>query len=366
MTAGGGGNSSGGGSSAPTSSPGTAPQKRPDDLPEHIPFATGLDEDGNPIDSNGERVPQHLPGSTVNTSPTSGYNKDGNLPYIDPDWQPEVGALDPVLRSATTTSQIVDHMNQKYADRGWDFSDLKNTNYEPGTLMHVESAREAAQAFDDIVTKYPFIEFSSISPLRASYEPETELNSQQRSNAFVQPGYGYHGAEYTSINAPMATLAGRAGAHSTYRKGRRDSETRDYNLDAMNRPAYYTMVHEMGHVVDFNGNATSHPRIKQLFEDTFEETPQFGKLYDKFLDDQMSNTVFQNRRTEMYKEWLSTQLVSAYSFVGSDRSRGEYMVETIAEAFLDVETRGTNAKPMSILIHQIVIEEAKKAKGVPL
>lgn len=344
----------------------------------------GYNDKGFPVDANGDRVPQSLSRNSPNAGrPGAGYGrKNENGIYVnksstgqpsaqDPDWIPEVGAVDPVLRAATTREQIIDHLTEKYKDRNYDFSDFKNPNYVD-TEMDLEATREAAQAFDDMLTKYPFITFTSNKPLRAVYAANRPKNSQsQTSNAFasadsapvVNGELKRQGASFISLNAPMATTGGRNLALTSYGKGRRDSETRDYNLDAMNRPTYYTMVHEMGHVMDFNGNSNSHARIQAALDDAYRESEAYATL--SAAGPSNPEYIESNLRT-LRDAWLSTRLVSAYSFAASDRTKSPYIVESIAEAFLDVETRGDDANALSKLIHQIVVEEAKKAKGLPV
>lgn len=340
-------------------------------LPGNVPVAVGTDGDGNPIDVNGNRIPVNPFPNPKNTRPGAGYGPVGGLNLTDVDWIPEFGAGDAELRAATTRQAIVDRLTAKYASRNWDFSDLLNSNYQNDTLS-VEAAREAAQAFDDMITKYPFLTFESdppggvVKPLRAIYDDTRPANlAGQTSNAFAMPNavwnwgkWNYTGAEYVSVNEPIATRGGRNSAWLAYRNGRRDSETRDYNLDAMNRPTYYTMIHEMGHVMDFNGKGNSHARIEQYLQDVFDDSDVADELAQLSASQQFT------QRDRYFRRWLSTQLVSAYSYKSSDRSLGSYTVETIAEAFLDVEARGANANYLSKEIHRIVVEEAMKAKGV--
>jgi hypothetical protein len=330
-------------------------------------------------------VPQSVVSPSPNARPGAGYNVPGADTLQDPDWIPEVGALDQTLREATSIAQIVDHLTAKYQNRDWDFSEFQTSNFT-GDPVDLEAAREAAQAFDDMMTKYPFLTFESdppggtVKPLRAKYAPgapSSQTQSKQTSNAFAMPNGEKNpatgsyirdplrptralsvGAEYVSMNQPIATKKGRNANFEYLRAGKRDSETRDYNLDAMNRPTYYTMIHEMGHVMDFNGRSNSHAIINQYFQDQFDASDKAKELLPLTPSQRTA------RRPGLYKEWLSKELVSAYSYKNSDRSKGQYTPETIAEAFLDVEARGANANRHSIAIHAIVVEEAKKVKGV--
>lgn len=383
VTGGGGGGNAGGGSSAPTSTPAPQPfgtvARRP-------PVQVGVDSNGNPIDKYGQRIPQPL--TNINSYPGAGYPpvdsegtsqhvaSTGLISNLDPDWQPEVGANDPVLRAATSVAEIVDHLTEKYKDRNWDFSEFRIPNFT-GDAMDLEAHREAAQAFDDMVTKYPQIEFQPstpggvVKPLRAIYEAGTRRNQQsQGSNAYMQPAGVYqhatsttagkwtYGAGYVSVNQPIATTRGRNSNYYYYAEGHRGSETRDYNLDAMNRPTYYTIIHEMGHVLDYNSNTSSHKRVEDMIWGRFQQSDKYQALTA------LSPAKQKQMVTKYFNDWLSDKLVSNYSYRKSDRSKGAFVVEAIAEAVLDVETRGDKANEFSKAIHAIVIDEFNKAKGV--
>lgn len=378
----GGGNGNGGGS-APATAPTVTPEPvNPVQGNTYKRVAVGKDANGNPIDDQGRRVPVSVTDDSPNTHPGSGYaqrGEDGKSTNVsqlgerrlaDGAWIPEVGANDPVLRSAQTIQQIVDHMNSKYASRNWDFSSLSAPDFG-ANKMDIETAREAAQAFDDIVTKFPQIEFSDPKPLQAqgnrAYAFARALGATATTTDDGYVTKTYTGSQFVAVSLPSATTEARNELFILHRDGKRDSETRDYNLDAMNRPTYYTMVHEMTHVLDMNGGGNAHPRVLEYINNAWEESPEADRLYNRLID-QLGESAglreFNRAKPALVKAWLKNRLVSAYSYSGSNRDQGMYIVEAIAEAGLDVHIRGDKANEFSKAIYQIVVEEFNKAKGI--
>jgi hypothetical protein len=322
-------------------------------------------------------VPESLIDPSPNTHPGSGYTERGpdgkplNISntnvarYGDDKWIPEFGAGDQQLREAQTIDAVVDRLTEKYKDRNWDFSALRNPNYDG---IDIESVREAAQAFDDVVTQFPFISFNTNTPLRAILDPSKGPGEKQDSNgfawnehAFVTMTNGYaikdyeKDTDYISINQPIAITDGRNQNHYYYAEGMRKSETRDFNLDAMNRPVYYTIIHEMGHVMDHQGRGVAQERVLNylaiVFEDSEDYKPNLGLIGD-------------TRYNRAFNKWLKDKLVSNYSYTDSNRDKPIYVTEAIAEAFLDVQARGNMANEYSQKIYKLVIEAAKEANGV--
>jgi hypothetical protein len=271
------------------------------------------------------------------------------------------------LREAQTVDEIVDRLTEKYKDRKWDFSPLKAPNYAP----ELESIREAAQAFDDMISKHPYIEFSTNQPLRAQLHNGSETTSGYAVNKGVFANKGLKtytkATDHVSL-AASGTTGVRNRLHNDYSKDNQKSDTRNYNLDAMNRPAYYTIVHEMGHVTDHSGRGRAQQRVKDYFiEDMKDNSPKLDKKYGEYVDkygddkgEQLFEQWVEDNLDNLLNEWMAYKLVSNYSYNGRVRSSGPYITETIAEAFLDVEIRGDKANEYSKKIYEILIEEAKK------
>jgi hypothetical protein len=79
--------------------------------------------------------------------------------------------------------------------------------------------------------------------------------------------------------------------------------------------------------------------MERLYGNRFEITPEFE---------------------ELEKNWIRKNLVSAYSFKDSDRDKGVYWTEALAEAFADVELRGEQAETASRIIHKAMVDAAEE------
>lgn len=273
------------------------------------------------------------------------------------------------LANATTREEIAAYMANKY---GWDMSDFLNPEMERPNPSFIpvtpdfESMREFAQAVDDMMTKHPFLRFDTNNPMRVGRLPDAKPSQGWTANAFASMSYVWNPStgKYQWTGAKSITLSAigvpeyRERASIIYSRGQRDSRTRDHNPNVIDRPAYYTMIHEMGHIMDFNGKGNSHKRVEDAIDDLYRQSPDFESFKQRF-----PNSWQQNWQIDRDK-WLEQRLVSAYSYKKNDRTQGINTVEAIAEAFLDVEARGEYADPMSKLIYDIVLEEAKKARGV--
>ncbi|KRD08587.1 hypothetical protein ASE48_08465 [Mycobacterium sp. Root265] len=225
--------------------------------------------------------------------------------------------------------------------------------------LSLESTRQFAQAVDDILTKYPFVKLKA---LRGEYYPVR--GEETSSYAHASGVFSIHGdgiGHYVAINAPLASDADRARAASASKRSYYDNKYAQYNDDYAARPVYYTMIHEMGHVMDINGKGGSQRKIEAALESKFRTSPEYADMIDDLWS---GNNPTPGQFRQQYNKWMSTKLVSAYSYENSDRDKGPYIVEAIAEAFADVEMRGDKAEAMSKLIHQLVLAEAKKVKGV--
>jgi hypothetical protein len=258
--------------------------------------------------------------------------------------------------------EIVAHLTEKYKDRGWDFSPLKSPQYP----ADFEAIREAAQAFDDMMQKHPYIKFRDKKPLVIyKYEKENVNGFARNDSGYISKGIKTYTKDGQFIAAAQGTgtTLGRNTDHYIYETGQNGDEIRDYNLDAMNRSTYYTMVHEMGHMLDYTGRGRSQQRIRELFEETFTESPEGEKAYQKYVDKygpDKGQVMWDKAFDEILNIWLRDKLVSDYSYTSRNREKGAYITESIAEAVLDVEIRGEKANTFSKKIYDLVIEEAKK------
>ncbi len=215
--------------------------------------------------------------------------------------------------------------------------------------MDARTAREFGQAVDDIMTKYPFLKLDAI---RADYAPYGDpLTGEAYATPKLNADFKKVGAENVTISA----LVDEKGKEGTEWKRRQLSMLQGdsrYAASSYQRPVYAVMVHEMGHVMDFNsgGNAVDAAKaairkhVAGLPGAPAKNTPEFE--------------VFEAK-------WLEEELVSAYSFETREgepfsRSNPVYWVEALAEAFADVEIRGDDAEVASKIIHKAMVFEARK------
>lgn len=267
---------------------------------------------------------------------------------------------------------MVKHVTQKH---GVDASGLLNPEFETGLPgkslptkpLDIENARQTLLAVDDVMTKYPFLDLRRVT---ARYYPSSgeELSAYAFANGvhYYDPNTGdlvWTGeGDYVSISYPMASHEDLRRISSASMKGYLDNRYRNKNKVYADRPAYWTMIHEMGHIMDFNGKTEARRKIDKALKDRWFADPDTKAAFQAAKD--AGSPLTDTQKQQNYFAWIKDRLVSGYSYHSSDRDRGPYIVEAIAEAFADVEMRGANAEELSKLIHQIVVDEAKRVKGV--
>lgn len=276
-------------------------------------------------------------------------------------------AQDPTLLNAKTVQEIGMHLQNKY---GIDVDEFINSKFDgriEGTTpkeLSVESARQFALAVDYVKQKYPFVELERIRADYAKREGfEAKANASAKPKSVKDPeaprGVRVVGHDSVTIGYNLATDEDRVAAGAGYVTGQRNrARTSEH---AFENVVYYSIIHEMGHALDNTGQRKSWERIEQELYWAFEESPEFAAFDpSKYPNPDTA----EKKEREVFNRWLADKLVSNYSYQGGKRGNEINMVEAIADAFLDVEIRGMNSEELSRLIHRILIEEAKKAKGV--
>lgn len=234
------------------------------------------------------------------------------------------------------------------------------------------TAREFGQSIDDVFTDLPFLE---LDEFKADFYPSgNPLSSVAHAGQRVGPERG-NGASRLVINQ-MADAEGEApgSAYERYRRGiSADSFDNRYKAEAIKRPAYSVGIHEVGHVVHFNGGDPTQV-TKDCFLALRQEifnTPGAKALREQILRDKPGafERLAGNRLElmpeyeEFERQWFRDNLVSAYSFKDGDRSTGiPDRYEMLAEAFADVRLRGDNAEKASKIVHDVMVEAARKNK----
>lgn len=228
------------------------------------------------------------------------------------------------------------------------------------------TAREFGQAVDDMLEKYPFL---TLDEIKADFYP---TGNPLSSVAHASSRPTRDGARYVAVNQ-FADVEGQTPGTARNRYAQsiaQDSYDNRYKAVAQDRPVYAVMIHEMGHVVDFNSGGKAQERaalalreyIKSLPEaQSIKELPKIKIFAERYTS---VNEVFtySTEYQDFERQWLRDNLVSSYSFKDSDRNAGVYLTEALAEAFADVELRGDKAETASKIIHKAMIDAARENK----
>lgn len=139
---------------------------------------------------------------------------------------------------------------------------------------------------------------------------------------------------------------------------KRSSNVRRFNphLPQGHSGAEQTIIHEFGHVLDYQGEEVTHRQAsKQLKLAFLQDNPKMKSLAktdpDKFK--------------AAYQKWLEDGL-SGYSFVGGHHGYNARldMGEAIAEAFCDVEMNGDKASHAAHVLHDLVVKNSTDLESI--
>lgn len=220
--------------------------------------------------------------------------------------------------------------------------------------MDARTAREFGQAVDDVLTKYPFLKLDAI---RADYAP---YGDPLHGLAYTTPKLDADfkrigGAENVTI-CGLVDEKGKEGVEWKRRQLSMLQADNRYAASSYERPVYADMVHEMGHVMDFNSGGNAVPAAQSAIRRHIAGLPGAPAKNSPDFE-------------AFEKKWLEEELVSAYSFETPDglfgRENPVYWVEALAEAFADVEIRGEGADVASKIIHEAMVFEARKFSTPP-
>lgn len=287
---------------------------------------------------------------------------------------PASGPLDrAVLDSSTSVEQVASFINGKYGIDTDGFVDspmAKGIPIEESLAkgrdvfsaaraakerqMDARTAREFGQAVDDVLTKYPFLKLDAI---RADYAPYGDPLSGE---AYAQPKLDAEFKKIGARNVTISALVDEKGKEGTEWKRRQlamlQQDSR-YAASTYERPVYAVIVHEMGHVMDFNSGGNAIPAAQAAIR--------------KYVAGLPGAPARNTPEFELFEaRWLQDELVSAYSFETREgepfsRDNPVYWVEALAEAFADVEIRGDEAEVASKIIHEAMVSEARKFSTPP-
>lgn len=240
-------------------------------------------------------------------------------------------------------------------------------------FIDARTAKEFAQSIDDVLTDLPYLE---LDEFKADFYPSgNPLGSMAHAGQRVGPQRGT-GASRVVINQFADAEGDKPGtAYERYRKSvASDLFDNRYKEELIKRPAYAVGVHEVGHVVHFNGgdpNEVTTNCFKALREHIM-QTPEAKALRETILRDKPGafERLAGNRLELMpeyedfEKQWFRDNLVSAYSFKDNDRNTGiPDGYEMLSEAFADVRLRGEKAETASKIVHRVMVDAAEKNKA---
>jgi hypothetical protein len=303
-----------------------------------------------------------------------------------------VAALDrSVLDNASTVEQVGNFIQAKH---GINVDGLINSPMKQGIPLDVSiqrgadilsaakaakphyvdarTAREFGQAIDDVLTDMPFLE---LDEFKADFYPSgNPLSSIAHAGQRVGPAQG-SGSSRLVINQ-FADAEGdvQGSAYERYRKGvAQDSHDNRYKAEVERRPAYAVSVHEMGHVIHFNGGKPSDVSTQCFLalRENILQTPEAQALKERILREKPGaferlaggRLELMPEYEELERQWFRDNLVSAYSFKDGDRSTGiPDSYEMLAEAFADVKLRGAEAEIASKIVHRVMVDAARKNK----
>lgn len=232
-------------------------------------------------------------------------------------------------------------------------------------FINVTTAKEVAQAVDDMLEKYPFV---TLDEIKADFYPAGNPLSASAYATRKLEGGKTVGARNVSVTSFADAEGQEAGtAYRRYQKWlRSDAADERYKEEAVKRPVYAVIIHEMGHVLDFASGGLASTRVAEALRKYISNLPEAQKIKElpavkRLTGDQFT---YSTQYQDFEKQWLRENLCSAYSFKASDRASGVInMVEAMAEAFADVELRGDGAEIASKIIHRAMVDAAREYTG---
>lgn len=222
----------------------------------------------------------------------------------------------------------------------------------------LESAKEYAHAVDDMMNKYPDIKIDVVAFQKL-------MSDDVYARTLSRPGYVAIEFNSTYGRNPKLCLE----------KTRVNVLNGFHPVGTEKRPIYWHTVHEFGHVVDHYGEWSSSKgalnAIWNFYSSAVEPEPP-GIIYDLATGKNIYN-LEKGKWLVRVRKWLkgsnwpklpfNGEAPSGYAFNYTGDFNDE---EALAEAFLDVEMNGNEAKPLSLLLDFILRESYSKVTGKEL
>ena len=231
--------------------------------------------------------------------------------------------------------------------------DIDVINFNSDNIS-LEDAKQLLGAVDDMVAKYPALQ-GNIKSIVLGYGPDDEYARTIRE---------FNGKSTIKFNLNWTK------DHDHFYERVADNVATGFHPPGTDANPYYDMVvHELGHALDNVGDQRARDRVYRVIENYYdtniEAKPKLlpASAFEDFDDFRRQSNDWDDRVKEWRKRqsaWYEQNAPSKYSL---DNVFGANNQESLAEAFLDVERNGKEAKPVSKALYDLLIEESKKDVG---
>jgi hypothetical protein len=207
------------------------------------------------------------------------------------------------------------------------------------TRVDIRAVREFAEAIDDMLTKYPQLGIEQVRLQRPTRK------ALENAYAWASPlPVAKTGPNNKLMTAAAITLnATKAANYAAYTASHESNQRNGWLAPGIpGKPVYSTIIHELGHAMDYAGDRESRAQVNTTL------TAEFNNAT--------------TRGNQSYQGWLQSQM-SRYSFTDGNPAKAPHHAESLAEAFADVEMNGPNAADTSKALHKLLITKADKAQA---
>lgn len=229
--------------------------------------------------------------------------------------------------------------------------DIDVINFNSDNIS-LEDAKQLLGAVDDMVAKYPVLQ-GNIKSIVLGYGPDDEYARTIRE---------FNGKSTIKFNLNWTK------DHDHFYERVADNVATGFHPPGTDANPYYDMVvHELGHALDNVGDQRARDAVpKTLLHQYLSEFPLTDqeKLpwdIEDLKDNEILGAIASGREKYNIYDWEIDASPSKYAL--ADEFSDINNAEALAEAFLDVERNGKEAKPLSKALYDLLIEESKKDVG---
>jgi len=229
--------------------------------------------------------------------------------------------------------------------------DIDVINFNSDNIS-LEDAKQLLGAVDDMVAKYPALQ-GNIKSIVLGYGPDDEYARTIRE---------FNGKSTIKFNLNWTK------DHDHFYERVADNVATGFHPPGTDANPYYDMmVHELGHALDNVGDQRARDAVpKTLLHQYLSEFPLTDqeKLpwdIEDLKDNEILGAIASGREKYNIYDWEIDASPSKYAL--ADEFSDINNAEALAEAFLDVERNGKEAKPLSKALYDLLIEESKKDVG---